>query len=204
MKAWVEERGGRLMYLGGNGLNCEVEWLDAATMRCKTQLLSVDGELGMRDPRDPRIYFESRMHRTLESEASLLGVVTTDTGIMTAAPYRVRDASHWIFAGTGLRDGDVFGAASLHERVPGGASGHETDKMSPSSHPEAMLLAKGLNPDDGGAEIVYRDTPRGGAVFSVGSITYVASMPVDPAVSRVTANVLERLTAAAAPPRSAS
>ena len=31
VKAWVFERGGRLMYLGGNGLNCEVEFLDEQT-----------------------------------------------------------------------------------------------------------------------------------------------------------------------------
>jgi hypothetical protein len=195
VKTWVEQRGGRLMYLGGNGLNCEVERLDASTMRCRTQLLSVGGELGMRDPGDPRIYLESRMHRTLESEANLLGLVTTHTGIMTGAPYRVRDAGHWSFAGTGLRDGDVFGSASLQERVPGGASGHETDKMSASSPGGTLLLAKGLNPDDGGAEIVYRETPSGGAVFSVGSITYVASLLADPAVSRLTTNVLGRLLA---------
>ena len=35
VKAWVFERGGRLMYLGGNGINCEVEFLDEKTMRCK-------------------------------------------------------------------------------------------------------------------------------------------------------------------------
>jgi hypothetical protein len=54
------------------------------------------------------------------------------------------------------------------------------------------LLAKGLNPDDGGAEMVKFDTPSGGAVFSAGSINYVASLPVDYAVSRITANVLRR------------
>ena len=32
VKTWVFERGGRLMYLGGNGLNCEVEFPDPATM----------------------------------------------------------------------------------------------------------------------------------------------------------------------------
>ena len=51
---------------------------------------------------------------------------------MTAAPYRVVDAGHWVFAGTGLTNGDVFGQQSLHERIPGGASGHETDKISKS------------------------------------------------------------------------
>jgi hypothetical protein len=194
VKAWVFERGGRLMYLGGNGLNCEVEFPDEATLRFKTHLRPArSGDLGMPDPADPTRYLESRLHRTLgESEASLLGVVTTDSGIMTAAPYRAVAADHWAFAGTGLRAGDLFGQASLHERVHGGASGHETDKMSASSPPGAVLLAKGTNPDGGGAEIVYHETPGGGAVFSAGSITYVPALLVDAAVSRITSNVIAR------------
>ena len=99
---------------------------------------------------------------------------------------------HWVFAGTGLKTGDVFGKASLHRRCPGGASGHETDKRSASSPPGTRVLARGLNPDDGGAEMILFETSSGGAVFSVGSINYVASLPVDPAVSQITATVLQR------------
>jgi N,N-dimethylformamidase len=33
VKNWVFKDGGRLIYLGGNGLNCEIEFLDVATMR---------------------------------------------------------------------------------------------------------------------------------------------------------------------------
>jgi hypothetical protein len=192
VKAWVYDRGGRLMYLGGNGLNCEIEFFDDSTMHVKSHLASTGGELGMSDPVDPDTYYESRFHRTVESEASLLGVVTTDSGIMTAAPYRVVESSHWAFTGTGLGDGDLFGEISLHERCPGGASGHETDKMSRSSPPNTVLLAKGVNPEDGGAEIVYYELESSGAVFSVGSITYPSSLLVDPVVSRVTANVISR------------
>ena len=76
---------------------------------------------------------ESRFGVYNESEAHLLGVVYTATGIMTAAPYRVVDQSHWVFEGTGLKEGDLFGEKSLHMRIPGGASGHETDKISPKS-----------------------------------------------------------------------
>lgn len=192
VKAWIDERSGKLIYLGGNGINCEVEFLDSATMRCKTQLLSDDGSLGMRDPQNPDVYFESRFHATVAPEASLLGVVTTETGIMTAAPYRVIQADHWVFEGAGLQNGDIFGVESLHERCPGGASGHETDKMSASSPAGTVLLAKGLNPDDGGAEMVYYATKSGGAVFSVGSITWSLSLLVDPHVSRITSNVIRR------------
>jgi hypothetical protein len=131
----------------------------------------------------------------VESEANLLGVVYTETGVMTAAPYRVERADHWIFAGTGVKNGDLFGQQSLHERIPGGASGHETDKISPSSPQGIVRLAKGLNSNDGGGEIAYYETPGGGAVFSVGSICWPSSLLVDDVVAGVTANVLRRFTA---------
>ena len=172
------------MYLGGNGLNAKVEFLDESTMKVWNGDARVMQEKGL----------ESRFHIYVESEANLLGVVFTDTGIMTAAPYRVIDADHWIFEGTGKANGDLFGDASLHMRIPGGASGHETDKVSPSSPPNVHTVAKGENPDEGGGEIVHFETDSGGGVFSVGSITWPSSIMVDDTVSRMTANVLRRFT----------
>jgi hypothetical protein len=183
VKEWVFDRGGRLVYLGGNGLDCEVEFPDASTLHFRTE-----NEV----PGGP---FENRMHRSFAPTAALLGVMYTEAGAMVAAPYRVVDESHWAFGGTGLQRGDIFGAASLHERVPGGASGHETDKRTPSSPPGTRLLAKGMNVDDGGAEMVHFETSGGGQVFSVGSITWTASILVDDGVSRITRNVLDRLLA---------
>lgn len=195
VKEWVFERGGKILYLGGNGLNCEVEYLDASTMRLKSHLKTDAGTFSMVDPNNPNVRFESRFHRTVESEANLLGVVSTETGIMTGAPYKTIRPDHWVFAGTGLKAGDLFGEKSLHERCPGGASGYETDKMSPYSPPNTVLLAKGTNPDDGGGELTCYELDNGGAGFSVGSITWCASLLVDDAVSRITANVLRRFTA---------
>jgi hypothetical protein len=178
VKCWVFERGGRLMYLAGNGLNCKVEFLDGGTrLRC------LNGW--------PAGY-ESRFHHQVESEANLLGVVYSDPGAMTVAPYEVIEADHWVFAGTGLRRGDLFGTRTLHERYGDGASGHETDKISPSSPRNVLLLAKGQNPDDGGAHLVYFETAGGGAVFSAGSITYPTALLCDPPTSTITANVLNR------------
>lgn len=185
LKGWVHERGGKLLYLGGNGINAEVEFLDEYTVIYQNANARVW-------PKDPTL--ESRFHaRVGESEANLLGIVYDEKGIMTAAPYRVVDETHWVFAGTQLKNGDTFGAASLHERVPGGASGHETDKISPSSPKNVQLLAQGLNPGEGGAHMVYYDTASGGEVFSVGSITWVSSILVDEKVAQITANVLARL-----------
>jgi hypothetical protein len=192
IKTWVNERRGRFMYLGGNGLNCEIDVLDDHRMKFKTHLIAAPNGIGACDADDPSILYESRFARTVESEANLLGVVFMETGIMTAAPYAVVQADHWVFAGTGLHNGDTFGHNSQHERIPGGASGHETDKMSPSSPPNTVLLAKGLNPEDGGAHMTYYDTPSGGAVFAVGSITWPACVLVDTHVSAITANVIDR------------
>lgn len=203
VKQWVWQRGGKLIYLGGNGLNCEVEFVGEEALRFKTYLAPEHGsELGMPDPKNPNVYFDSRMARTLESEANLLGVVCTDSGIMTAAPYKVLKADHWIFAGTGLNNGDLFGEKSLQERIPGGASGHETDKRSPHSPPGTELLAKGTNPDNGGAELVCYKTSSGGAVFSVGSITWVPCLLIDEAVSRITANAINRFLKPSGPSES--
>jgi len=178
VKRWVFERSGRLMYLGGNGINCAVEFLDHGKhMRCLNQWPA-----GL----------ESRFHHRVESEANLLGVVFTDPGAMTSAPYEVHTADHWVFAGTGLERGDLFGTKILHERYGDGASGHETDKISPSSPKNTLLLAKGRNPDDGGAHLAYYETPKGGAVFSAGSITYPTGLLSDPNISRITSNVIER------------
>jgi hypothetical protein len=178
---WVREQGGRLMYLGGNGLNCEVIFEGNAILRC----LSYD------DAGTPASMYESRMHRTYRPEAELLGVAFTKPGVMTAAPYKVLAPEHWVFGCTGLGKGDLFGEASLHERVPGGASGHETDKITASAPANVQHLAQGINSDSGGADMVIFEQGKG-AVFSVGSITWVSSLFSDAHVSRITRNVLER------------
>lgn len=193
VKEWVYQRGGRILYLGGNGVNCEVEYPEATTMRLRSHLKSDQGSFSMPDPDHPGEFLESRFHRTVECEANLLGVVSTDSGIMTSAPYEVIQDDHWVFAGTGLKRGDRFGERCSHERCPGGgASGYETDKISRFSPPSTVLLAKGLNPDQGGAEMVCYELPEGGAAFSAGSITWNGSLLVDDGVSAITRNVIER------------
>jgi len=181
VRDWVFDRGGRLAYLGGNGISCEVEFAEGPAIT----VLNHDWGLG-------RPEFESRFHMNGESSARLLGTATTLAGYETGAPYRVRDADHWAFDGMGLAKGDLIGHASLDRRAVGGASGHETDKLTPSAPPGTRLLAKGTNPDEGGGDMVYFDTASGGAVFSAGSISYTCSILVDDGISALTANVLRR------------
>ncbi len=183
VRDWVG-RGGRLMYLGGNGINCAVDFPDRDTMVVR------NGDGRMLDADRDRL--QSRFGMLVEPEATLLGVGFTRAGLMTGAPYQVVDGTHWVFEGTGLRKGDVFGQKSVHTRCPGGASGHEMDKITRSSPANTRLLAKGMNPKGSGAEMAYYELDNGGAVFSAGSINYPCSLPVDFSISRITANVLRR------------
>lgn len=189
VKDWINDDG-KLVYLGGNGINCEVEFPDESRMRALNYTANVSDR---GDPRDaPEGTYESRFHRRVESEGNLLGIVFTFTGIMKGAPYEVVDSAHWAFQGTGLEDGDTFGERTLQEYANGGASGYEMDKMSRFAPPETKLIAKGLNRDDGGAEMVHYALEDGGESFCVGSITYPSSLLVDETVSTITRNVLDR------------
>jgi hypothetical protein len=174
VKDWVFNRGGRLMYLGGCGLHAEVQFQDEYTMFCRRE-----GHADLRQ----------------ESEAKLLGVAYSHSGFQSAAPYRVLDDSHWVYEGTALRKDDLFGHRSLHERCPGGASGHELDKLGPDSPSNVRHLAKGINPNGAGADMVIFQTSGGGAVFSVGSLCWTPSIVVDEGVSAITRNVLRKFSA---------
>jgi len=171
VKSWVYNDGGKLMYLGGCGFYAEVDFPDETVML----------------PREEGVWPQRG-----ESAAKLLGTEYSHGGYQSGAPYRVLNGDHWIMRAAGFKTGDEFGQQSLHERCPGGASGHELDKISANSPPDLVHLAKGTNPDDSGADLVYFETPSKGAVFSVGSLCWNSSIAVDDGVSKVTKAVLER------------
>lgn len=185
VKKWVHEEGGRLVYLGGNGINCEVEIRD-------------DGIICLNGNERERVasgLTESRFDASFESEAHLLGVVYTHAGVMTAAPYKVVEPDHWVFEGAGVSKGDIFGERTLNTRCPGGASGHEQDKISRHTPQGTVVLAEGQNPDQGGAHMSVYETQSGGAVFSAASITFGSCLLIDRVASALTYNVLKKYLA---------
>ena len=71
VKQWVKEQGGRLMYLGGNGLNCEVELDGTGALICRTY----------DDTAEPDGH-ESRMHRRHESRRQICWVLPSPTRVL--------------------------------------------------------------------------------------------------------------------------
>lgn len=195
VKKWVQEEGGRLIYLGGNGINCEVDFSSSGAMTVKNGDYSryfEDGKFRCFCEMPCDLDYKSRFTTAVSPESELLGISYTRSGLMTGAPYRVISSEHWIFEETGLNAGDLFGIKSSHTRCPGGASGHEMDKRDGYSPENLELVAKGTNADNSGAEMITFKTSSNGMVFSVGSISYPCSLNVDQGISKVTENVFRR------------
>lgn len=211
--------GGRLMYLGGNGFYWVTSYGPRRTLievrRGQTNQLPWDsrpGELHHATTGEPGGLWELRGRPA----RALLGVGTTAMGL-AARPYVRTAASRdpryaWIF--DGLPDEEPIGGAG---DMLGDAGGYEIDRADTSlgSPPRTVILASTVGdetayelhssgslfvgkppagePPHACAHLTMLETSTGGAVFSVGSMTWVGSLPArggrNP-VSIVTRNVL--------------
>ena len=229
--AWLA-KGGRLMYLGGNGFY----WVTGVAedspdvieirryegTRCWNgrpgeESLSVTGE-------------RSGLWRSRgRGPHAGVGIGFSGQGFDRGAPYRRTAASFtpefaWVFDGV---EGEIVGAGPA--LVLGhGAAGFEVDKADPvaGTPPDTVVLASSepltdayqgaietmisVHPWTGGsdrrsgvrADITFLPGPEGGAVFSVGSITWCSTLSAagyDGDTSRITANVLDAFLARTLP-----
>lgn len=219
LEGWLAA-GGRLLYLGGNGFYWRVAW-----SRDEPWVMEVrraeDGTRGW--IAEPGEYYHEHggeygglWRRLGRAPNQLVGVGFAAQGFDRASSYRRTPASHdgraaWIFEG--VESPEVFGDYG----AGGGAAGQEIDRYDPSlgspthavvlasswGHSEQMLrtkeefLATRLPFDDPKvrSDVVFFEGPNGGAVFSVGSISWfgaLAHRDYDNDVARITGNVLRR------------
>ena len=219
------ERGGRLMYLGGNGFY----WRVAVNAELPGAVEIRRGETGIRAwAAEPGEYYNAfdggyggLWRNSGRAPQRLAGVGFIAQGDFHGTAYRLLPASRdpraaWIFEG--IEDDELLGDFGLSG---GGAAGFELDWLDPSlgSPGHALVLARSEQQDDTfmlvpeemlnhyvnrpglptedliRSEIVFFETPNGGAVFSVGSITFCGSLPhndFDNNISRMLDNVLRR------------
>ncbi|MDF1749596.1 MAG: N,N-dimethylformamidase large subunit [Alphaproteobacteria bacterium] len=220
------DHGGNLCYLGGNGFYwriavsdtipgiAEIRRNEGGIRTWATQpgeyYNALDGQYGglwRRNGRPPQI---------------LTGVGFSAQGTFNGSYYRrtqdsYRDDLAWMFEGI---DDDTLGDEGLSGS---GAAGYELDRYDPllgspetaiivaksEAHastyvvaPEEMLTHVSTTTGDPPADlirsdIVYFNTPSGGAVFSVGSITFCGSLPCnnyDNGISRLLENVVRHFS----------
>ena len=216
-------RGGRMLYLGGNGFYWRIAFHP-----------EVPGVIELRRAEDGSRPWESEpgeYHHAFDGELGglwrrcgrpaqrLVGVGFTASGFDVSSYYRRTAASRdpraaFLFAGV---EAEIVGDYGL---AGGGAAGQEIDRFdlalgSPrhglvvavsEDHTEEMMVAKEDMPATNyiigapdnplcRADMVFFETPQGGAVFSTGSITWAASLPwngFDNDVARITANAFRR------------
>ena len=217
------EEGGRLMYLGGNGFYWQIAFhrRERGIIECRKSEGVRNFEL---EPGERHHSFDGRAGGLWRSRGRapnrLVGVGTSAFGfdscghyLRTAASFEPRAA--FIFEGIG--DDEVIGDFGL---VGDGAAGVEVDRSSRAlgSPAHALVVARSaglsrcylpapeevpcLHPAMSGdensevrADMVFFEGPRGGAVFSTGSIAWATSLchrNADNNVSRITENVLRR------------
>ena len=218
-----QQRGGRMIYMGGNGFY----WLVAYHPIRPGIIEMRRGEYSERkwvtSPGEYHLAYSGEfgglMHNTGRTPHRLVGVGFDAQGFDHGAPYRRQAGSRdpraaFVFAGI---DDEVIGDFGLSGN---GAASEEIDRFDHGfgTPRHALLLASsfghssvfgacnlgvGETPSLVGedidaeirADIVFYETPRGGAVFSVGSMGFAASLShndYDNNVSRMTENVVTR------------
>jgi N,N-dimethylformamidase len=227
VEGWVHD-GGRMMYLGGNGLY----WVTSVHPELPHVMEVRRGRSGSRPWESPA----GEAHHSTTGELGgiwrlrgrlanrLTGVAYAAEGAGPARGYTRSEASYgekgaWVF--DGVAPDDEIGSFGL---VMDGAAGDEVDRADRElgTPPEAIVLATsgalpyyGVALEDsrvfrGGhalgearADMVLLEAPNGGAVFSAGSISWCGALShnnYENNVSRITHNVLSRF--ASAPARS--
>ena len=215
-----QRSGGRLMYLGGNGFYWRVafsdHWPGAIELR--------RAEDGVRNWQtgDGENYhawgaeYGGLWRRNGRAPNQLVGIGFAAQGFEKATFYQMNPEAKasraaWILEGV---EEEEIGTSGLG----GGAAGQEVDRYDPrlGSPGHAVILASATefgadmlrtkeefegtvafpNPDPlVRADMVFYETPKGGAVFSVGSISWFGALArngYENDVARITSNVLER------------
>jgi N,N-dimethylformamidase len=219
------ESGGRLMYLGGNGFYWRVALSDAVPGAIEVRRTEGGIRTWPAEPGEYYHAFDGAyggLWRRSDRPPNLLcGIGFSSQGTFVGDSYRqtpaARDNHHgWIFEG--VKD-ELFGGYGFSG---GGAAGFELDRLDHrlGSPLNAVVLASSEGHDRKNfvvvheerlgftttipgqtleelirADMTYIEKPKGGAVFSVGSITYCGSLPhnkFDNDVSRLTFNVVNR------------
>ncbi len=126
-------------------------------------------------------------------ETSLTGVSWLDPReLPDRAEYTVLDADHWVFANTGLHDGNAFG---LYDQYSQTVVGTETDRYQETSPASFRKLASVRAPD-GSEGATMGIFANGGTVFTAATINWALGLSQDDSwnpMDLITRNVLVRL-----------
>jgi hypothetical protein len=206
MRAHVEafiQQGGNVAFFSGNTCWWHIEFCDFS--KCADDKLH------------PTAFIRDFYTWKRNPENSLTGVSYRNgggwwTGDRKAVGYTVQNADHWVYEGTGLRNGDVFGAddhlvgyecdGALFTRdnhgfpVPTGADGTPSDfvilGLGELADREWQFEARENQGPQAATMGLYT---RGGIVFTAATTDWTRVLTTNTHVAKITQNVLNRLKA---------
>jgi N,N-dimethylformamidase len=221
LEEW-QRAGGRLIYLGGNGFYWRVAFSDGWPGAMELRRAE-DGVRNWQTENGESYHaftgeYGGMWRRNGRAPNELVGVGFAAQGFGKAVHYDVNPASRtsraaWIWDGV-IDDEGRIGTSGLG----GGAAGQELDRydtrLGSPAHAVVLASATEFGPDmvrtkeefEGSveyptpdpyvrADIVFYETPNGGAVFSVGSISWFGALArngFDNDIAHMTANVVRR------------
>ncbi|MGD8829463.1 MAG: hypothetical protein PVF57_02560 [Pseudomonadales bacterium] len=217
---WLGE-GGRLMYMGGNGFYWRIAYHPDNPAIIEVRRAEGGTRAWISEPGE---YYHQLggeygglWRRLGRPPNQLVGVGFAAQGFDGGTYYRLQPGAldeRAEFIMSGVLESDVIGDFGTQG---GGAAGEEIDRFDESlgSPPHALRIASSENHRPGmlrvveeihmmhldlqganvRADMVFFETPAGGAVFSIGSISYAGSLAhngFDNDIARITGNVLTR------------
>lgn len=192
LRKLINEKNKSFINLGGNQIYWKVKWHNNfKTLECRKNCA----------PFEDTYDFGGLWNNSVYPEKKLLGVSFSDAGTGTYAPYQVTQPDHWLFSGTKVKAGELFGATGINEL---GICGDETDK----AH-HAVSIAKGVNagvvgdyiryPDNnhqwdqtGGGDICLKELSINQAILATGSIQSGSGLGKDVIFTAVIKNFVEK------------
>ncbi|EHM01648.1 hypothetical protein HMPREF9946_01909 [Acetobacteraceae bacterium AT-5844] len=219
------EGGGRFLYLGGNGFYWKIVPFQGETWAVELRRAEGGIRTWAAEPGEGYHAFDGSYgglwRRLGKPPQALVGVGFSSQGDYRAEPYRFTDAiqdPRIAFMRQGLEEaapGISFGERGL---MGGGAAGHEIDRADRSlgTPAHALVLAVGLpqhpsfepanedrltqewpgtREDVVRSDVTFFESAGGGAVFSVGSMSFIGALPIDNyenLLARLMENILRR------------
>jgi N,N-dimethylformamidase len=220
LSAWLE-RGGRLMYMGGNGFYWRIAYHPENAAIIEVRRAEDGTRAWIAQPGEYYHAFTGEYgglwRRIGRPPNQIVGVGFAAQGFDGGTYYRLQPGARDPRVGFVMDGVDAAEIIGNHGTQGGGAAGEEIDRWDPllgspqhavviassENHRPGMLrvkeelhmaIAPRVDPDVR-ADMTFFETPGGGAVFSTGSISYAGSLSTngyDNDIARLTHNVLRR------------
>jgi N,N-dimethylformamidase len=210
--------GGRFMYIGGNGYFWSAGQHSELPGVMESRNFFDIADRYLSNGERGGLMWEAGMGTGPVTGLECSAMIFNGSSAYRRLPDAENPRASWIFAGT--TEGEVFGDYGI-DRVHGAAAGFEIDKFNPkngaprhtlnlakseplketieeikiSTAPLSVHYTPASPAGHGQANLVFFETPKGGAMFSTGSITWMSSTPEKNYandVAKITNNVLTR------------